>query len=178
MSPRSSSRIRVSRQLMCCGHGQPIQTLLCQETLSRSLQDKAISVQALVTAANTNSDGTGNITTPTMYIALTADATNRSSLEFVRFMAVASVAASNTNRPVMRVYVSSITSGATSSANTWLIGGNSAADHQRRPNGHGHELVRHAARVQVARGLHASRVESHRAAGEYRHWSNRIGGDY
>lgn len=77
---------------------------------------------ALVTAANTNSDGTGNITTPTMYIALTADATNGSYVEFVRFMAVASVAASNTAATVMRVYVSSITSGATSSANTWLIG--------------------------------------------------------
>jgi hypothetical protein len=73
-----------------------------------------------VTAANTNSDGTGNIGTPTIYVAFTAGA-NGSYVEFIRFMAVSTSAASSSTATVMRVYISSVSSGATSSANTYLI---------------------------------------------------------
>ena len=75
---------------------------------------------ALVNAANTASDGTGNISTPTMYVAFTAGA-NGSYVEFARVMVVASVAATAGAATVIRLYVSSITTGATSSANTFLI---------------------------------------------------------
>jgi hypothetical protein len=76
---------------------------------------------ALVNAANTNSDGTGNITTPTMYLLFTPDATNGSFLEFVRVMVTASTAATAGNATVIRLYLSSINSGATTSANTHLF---------------------------------------------------------
>lgn len=76
---------------------------------------------ALVDAANTNNDGTGNITTPTMYICFTADATNGSYVEFARVMVVASAAATAGAATVIRLYYSTITSGATSNANTFLI---------------------------------------------------------
>lgn len=75
-----------------------------------------------MTAANTNSDGTGNIGTPTMYVLFTADATNGSYVEFVRFMVVGNSAGASSAATVARVYASSITSGATSSANTYLVG--------------------------------------------------------
>ena len=76
---------------------------------------------ALVDAANTNSDGTGNITTPTMYVVFTPDPTNGSFLEFVRVMVVASAPATAGAATVIRLYLSSISSGATTSANTHLI---------------------------------------------------------
>jgi len=76
---------------------------------------------ALVNAANTNSDGTGNITTPTMYVVATADATNGSYIDFVRIMIVATTAASANAPTVLRLYASSIGAGATTSANTFLI---------------------------------------------------------
>jgi hypothetical protein len=76
---------------------------------------------ALVNAANTASDGTGNITTPTMYVAFTADATNGSYVESARVMVVASAASTAGAATVIRIYISSVTTGATSSANTWLI---------------------------------------------------------
>ncbi len=76
---------------------------------------------ALVNAANTNSDGTGNITTgPTMYIVFTAGA-NGSYADFARIMVVASAAATAGAATVIRFYYSTITSGATTSANTFLI---------------------------------------------------------
>lgn len=76
---------------------------------------------ALVNAANTNSDGTGNITTPTMYVVFTADATNGSYVEFARVNVVASVAATAGAATVIRLYYSTIGSGATTNANTFLI---------------------------------------------------------
>jgi len=76
---------------------------------------------ALVDAANTNSDGTGNITTPTMYICFTADATNGSYAEFARVIVVASAAATLGAATVIRIYYSTIGSGATSNANTFLL---------------------------------------------------------
>ena len=75
---------------------------------------------ALVTAANTNSDGTGNITTPTMYVAFTAGG-NGSYVEMVRLMAVASAASTPTSPTTMRIYVSTVGAGATTSANTYLV---------------------------------------------------------
>lgn len=76
-----------------------------------------VTIGAFVTAQNTNSDGTGNITTPTMYIVLTAGA-NGSYVEGVRVFPVASAASTNTVATLIRLYLSSITSGATSNANT------------------------------------------------------------
>lgn len=75
---------------------------------------------ALVDAANTNSDGTGNITTPTMYLLITAG-TNGTLLNFVRVMCSASAAATGNNPTVIRLYLSTISSGATTNANTHLI---------------------------------------------------------
>ncbi len=75
---------------------------------------------ALVDAANANSDGTGNITTPTMYLLITAGA-NGTLLNFVRCMVSASTAASANNPTVIRLYLSTISSGATTNANTHLI---------------------------------------------------------
>ena len=75
---------------------------------------------ALVDAANTNSDGTGNITTPTMYLLITAG-TNGTLLNFVRVMCSASTAASANAPTVIRLYLSTISSGATTNANTHLI---------------------------------------------------------
>ena len=74
-----------------------------------------------VDAANTNSDGTGNITTPTMYIVFTADATNGSYLDFIRVMLSASAASTLGAATTVRFYISSISSGATTNANTFLI---------------------------------------------------------
>lgn len=76
---------------------------------------------ALVNAANTNSDGTGNITTPTMYLVWTPDVTNGSFLEFVRIMVTANTAATVGAATVIRLYLSTINTGATTSANTRLI---------------------------------------------------------
>ncbi len=74
-----------------------------------------------LTAANTNSDGTGNLTTPTIFKVCTADATNGSFIDFVRLMATATAAGTATTATVIRFYLSSITSGATTNANTFLF---------------------------------------------------------
>ncbi len=77
---------------------------------------------SILALANVKSDGTGNLTTGvTMYKLLTADATNGSYVDFVRVMAVASAAATTTNATVIRIYVSTITTGATSAADTFCI---------------------------------------------------------
>jgi hypothetical protein len=75
---------------------------------------------ALVDAANTNSDGTGNVTTPTMYVLITAG-TNGTLLNFVRVMVSASAASTANAATVIRLYLSTISSGATTNANTHLI---------------------------------------------------------
>lgn len=74
----------------------------------------------LVTAANTSSQGGGTIATD-IFKAFTADATYGSYVERVDFIPTAT-AATTTTATVGRVFLSSITSGATTSANTWLIG--------------------------------------------------------
>lgn len=73
----------------------------------------------LVTAANTSSQGGGTIATD-IFKAFTADATNGSFVEYVRFSATATTP-TNTTATVARVFVSSVTSGATTSANTFLV---------------------------------------------------------
>jgi len=74
----------------------------------------------LVTAANTSSAGGGTIGTD-IFLAFTADATNGSFIQMVRWMPVAT--APTTMTPTVgRVFISSVTSGATTSANTILWG--------------------------------------------------------
>lgn len=73
-----------------------------------------------VTAANTSSQGGGTIATD-IFKAFTADATNGSFVREVRFMPTAT-AATTTTATVGRVFLSSVTSGATTSSNTHLIG--------------------------------------------------------
>jgi pyruvoyl-dependent arginine decarboxylase (PvlArgDC) len=73
-----------------------------------------------VTAANTSSQGGGTIATD-IFLAFTADATNGSYVEYVRLMPTSSAAATATNATTARIFLSTKTSGATSSANTFLI---------------------------------------------------------
>lgn len=73
----------------------------------------------LVTAANTSSAGGGTIATD-IFLAFTANATNGSWVETVRCIAVATAPTTMT-ATVMRVFISSVSSGATTSANTFLL---------------------------------------------------------
>ncbi len=75
----------------------------------------------LVTAARSTSDGSGGTIGTDMFLAFTADATNGSYVEAAIIYAVASAAATATNATVIRIYISSITSGSTTTANTFLI---------------------------------------------------------
>ena len=72
----------------------------------------------LVTAANTSSQGGGTIATD-IFKAFTADATNGSYVQRVRWLPTATTP-TTTTATVGRVFISSVTSGATTSANTWL----------------------------------------------------------
>jgi hypothetical protein len=78
------------------------------------------------TTANTKSDGTGTIGTDILK-AFTADATNGSYVSSVRFSPNASAAATTTTATTLRVFISSVTSGATTNLNTWLFAEVSAA---------------------------------------------------
>ena len=73
----------------------------------------------LVTAANTSSQGGGTIGTD-IFLASTADATNGSFIQRVRFVATAT-AALTTTATVGRVFISTQASGVTTSANTFLF---------------------------------------------------------
>ena len=73
----------------------------------------------LVTAANTSSQGGGTIGTD-IFLAYTADATNGSFIQRVRFVATAT-APTTTTATVGRVFISSVAAGATTSANTFLF---------------------------------------------------------
>lgn len=73
----------------------------------------------LVTAANTSSQGGGTIAT-NIFLALTAGA-DGTFVEYVRWIATATTP-TTTTATVGRVFASSVTSGATTSANTILIG--------------------------------------------------------
>lgn len=72
------------------------------------------------TAANTKSDGSGTIGTD-IFKALTADATNGSYVSSVRFCPFASVASTTVTATLLRIFLSNKTSGATTSADTWLL---------------------------------------------------------
>lgn len=74
---------------------------------------------ALVTAANTSSQGGGTVATD-IFKVYTADATNGSYLQYLRWIPTGT-ATTTTTATTGRVFVSSITSGATTSANTFLI---------------------------------------------------------
>ncbi len=77
---------------------------------------------AILALANTKSDGTGNLTTGvTIYLLKQADATNGSFCDFVRVMPVASTAGTSTAATVIRIYISTIASGATTAADTFLV---------------------------------------------------------
>jgi len=74
-----------------------------------------------VTAANTSSQGGGTIGTD-IFLAFTADATNGSFVRDVRMLPTSTAAATNTTATVARVFLSTVSSGATTSSNTHLIG--------------------------------------------------------
>jgi hypothetical protein len=73
------------------------------------------------TTANTDSDGTGTIGTDMLKI-FEADATYGSIVNKIRLCPQASTAATATTATVARFYLSSVTSGATTNADTTLIG--------------------------------------------------------
>ena len=72
-----------------------------------------------ITAANTSSEGDGTIGT-TNFLVFTADATNGSFVEFVRIMIRATAPTASTGTCI-RLFISTQTSGATTSANTNLF---------------------------------------------------------
>ena len=74
----------------------------------------------VIGAQNTKSDGTGTIGTD-LWKAFTAGA-NGSYISKIRLNPTASVAASALAATVVRVFLSSQTSGATTTANTFLVG--------------------------------------------------------
>ena len=78
-----------------------------------------IGAPLVITAANTSSQGGGTIATD-IFKMLTADATNGSFVEFVRWIATATTP-TNTTATVGRLFLSSVTSGATTTTNTHLI---------------------------------------------------------
>lgn len=74
-----------------------------------------------VTAANTKSDGAGTVGTD-IFKAFTADPTNGSFVDKILWMPCATAAATSTTATTARVFLSSVGSGATTDANTHLIG--------------------------------------------------------
>lgn len=72
-----------------------------------------------VTAANTRSDGVGTIATD-IFLAFTASA-DGAFISKVRFVATATTAATATAATTARVFVSSVTSGATTASNTSVV---------------------------------------------------------
>ena len=73
----------------------------------------------LVTAANTSSQGGGTVATD-IFKAFTADATNGSFVDEVILIPTATTP-TTTTATVARIFASSVTSGATTSANTYLL---------------------------------------------------------
>jgi hypothetical protein len=72
-----------------------------------------------ITAGNTSSDGNGTIGTD-LFLVETADATNGGFVRKVELMPTASVANTATTATVGRVFISNVSSGATTNANTYL----------------------------------------------------------
>jgi hypothetical protein len=71
-------------------------------------------------AANVKSDGVGTVATDN-FLAFTAGA-NGSFIERVRFMSVASAAATTGVATTLRVFISTVNAGGTTAANTFLLG--------------------------------------------------------
>ncbi len=69
---------------------------------------------------NSKTDGSGVINT-NIYVAFTANATYGSYVDYIRLIPVAITENSPTTTTVVCIFISSITSGATSSANTYLV---------------------------------------------------------
>lgn len=74
-----------------------------------------------ITAANTSSQGGGTIGTD-IFNVFTADASNGSFVREVRFTATATAAGTATTATVARIFLSTQSTGATTSANTHLVG--------------------------------------------------------
>lgn len=74
-----------------------------------------------ITAANTSSQGGGTIGTD-IFKVFESDATNGSFVREVRFTATATVAATATTATVARIFLSTQSTGSTTSSNTHLIG--------------------------------------------------------
>jgi hypothetical protein len=74
---------------------------------------------ARVTAANTSSSGSGTIATD-IFKLLTSDPTSGTFIEFVRCIPVATTP-TTTTATVMRIFASSVTAGATTNADTFLL---------------------------------------------------------
>lgn len=72
------------------------------------------------TTGSTRSDGVGTVGTDLLK-AFTANATNGSFVSKIRISPAGLVAATNTTASVIRIFISSITSGATTAANTFLF---------------------------------------------------------
>ena len=72
----------------------------------------------LITAANTSSQGGGTIGTD-IFLAFQADVTDGSLVSRLRFVPTATTP-TNTTATVLRVFISTQSTGATTSANTWL----------------------------------------------------------
>ena len=70
-------------------------------------------------AANVKSDGTGTVGTD-LFLAFTSG-TNGSFVQRIRFNAIASAAAVNTVATTLRVFLSTVNTGTTTSANTSLL---------------------------------------------------------
>ncbi len=75
----------------------------------------------LITAALTTSDGSSGTIGTNIFLIMTADANNGSFVEFVRFIPVASAANTAFAASTTRLYLSSATSGSTTTGNTWLL---------------------------------------------------------
>lgn len=73
----------------------------------------------LITAPNTSSQGGGTIGTD-IFLAFTADSANGSYVQRVRLIPTATTPTAMTGPTVARIFISSVTSGATTSANTYL----------------------------------------------------------
>jgi hypothetical protein len=72
-------------------------------------------------AALTTSDGSSGTIGTNIFVAFTADATNGSYVDFLRLLPVASSAGTSTNATTVRIYVSSVATGSTTTSNTYLI---------------------------------------------------------
>jgi hypothetical protein len=71
-------------------------------------------------AALTTSDGSSGTVGTNIFLAFTPGA-NGSYIEVIRIMAVASAAATATAATTVRIYISTVNTGSTTTSNTWLF---------------------------------------------------------